>query len=247
MSIGRIKNTKLWNRTLAEVDGDMYKDKRDELRVAFIKFRENATHLVSQISAALPGLTQHDISHLDALWEVADLICGDDYPLNPLEAFVFGGAVLLHDSALCFEAYDNGIEGIRNTDVWKDSYASASENVVDASESEKIADFSALRAFHAHQAEKLTEKSWEDPETKTSLFLLENATLRKHLGKLIGQIAASHHWSIEDVASKLLSQVNVLQAFHVIGELIQLKLLVWCVVPMLLISIMKELLISCML
>ncbi|WP_162010841.1 ATP-binding protein [Neptuniibacter caesariensis] len=213
MSIERIKYTKLWNRTLGEVNDDIYKEKRDELRISFIKFRDNATHLVSQISSILPGLTQHDISHLDALWEVADLICGDDYPLNPLEAFVFGGAVLLHDSALCFEAYDNGIEGIRQTDIWKDSYASVSENVTDVAEAEKIADFSALRALHAHQAESLTEKSWVDPETKSPLFLLENNTLRKHLGKLIGQIAASHHWSIEDVASKLPNQVNVLPGF----------------------------------
>ncbi|MED7819738.1 MULTISPECIES: HD domain-containing protein [unclassified Francisella] len=213
LSIERIKNTKLWRRTLAEVNNDGYKDKRDELRASFIKFRENVTYLVSQISATLPGLTQHDISHLDALWEVADIICGDDYPLNPLEAFVFGGAVLLHDSALCFEAYDNGIDGIRDTDVWKDSYASVSENVVDTSELEKIADFSALRALHAHQAEVLTERNWEHPETKAPLFLLENTTLRNHLGKLIGQIAASHHWSIEDVASKFQNQVNALPSF----------------------------------
>jgi hypothetical protein len=213
LSIERIKYTKLWHRTLGEVNDDMYKEKRDELRTSFIKFRDNATHLVSQISSILPGLTQHDISHLDALWEVADLICGDNYPLNPLEAFVFGGAVLLHDSALCFEAYDNGIEGIRNTHIWKDSYASISESVDDVTEAEKIADFSALRALHAHQAELLTEKSWMDPETNTPLFLLENNTLRKHIGKLIGQIAASHHWSIEDVASKLPNQVNVLPGF----------------------------------
>lgn len=213
MSIERIKHTKLWLRTLDDVNNDMYKEKRDELRTAFIKFRDNATHLVAQISSLLPRLTQHDISHLDALWEVADLICGDDYPVNPLEAFVFGGAVLLHDSALCFEAYENGIEGVRQTNIWKDSYASISENMSDTKEAEKIADFSALRALHAHQAELLTEKNWLDPETNTPLYLLENNNLRKHLGKLIGQIAASHHWSIEDVASKLPDQVNVLPGF----------------------------------
>lgn len=213
MSIERIKYTKLWHRTLEEVSDDMYKEKRDELRTSFIKFRENAAILVAKISSVLPGLTQHDISHLDALWEVADLICGDNYPLNPLEAFVFGGAVLLHDSALCFEAYDNGIDGVRQTLIWKDSYASISEDVSDVTEAESIADFSTLRSLHAHQAELLTEKSWIDPETKAQLFLIENNTLRKHLGKLIGQIAASHHWPIEDVANKLPNQVNVLPGF----------------------------------
>ncbi|MGX1926833.1 HD domain-containing protein [Vibrio sp. NH-7] len=211
MSIDRIAYTGLWKRTL-EPQGDDYETKREELRSSFVNFREKAQHLVSNISGVLPGLTQHDISHLDALWEVADLICGDDYPLNPLEAYVFGGAVLLHDSALCFEAYENGIEGVRQTTIWKDSLASLPEGM-DYDEAKKIADFSALRALHASQAEKLTEISWEDPSTGQSIYLIENSTLRKHLGKLIGQIAASHHWSIEEVASKLPHQVNVLPGF----------------------------------
>ena len=70
----------------------------------------------------LPGLTLHDVTHLDALWETADLIAGDKYPLNPLEAFVFGSAVLLHDSAMCWEAYANGQQGVRNTTEWKDAF-----------------------------------------------------------------------------------------------------------------------------
>jgi len=213
VSLERIKQTTLWLRTLDDVNNDKHSDKREELRTAFIKFRDNATHLVAQISSVLPGLTQHDISHLDALWEVADLICGDDYPINPLEAFVFGGAVLLHDSALCFEAYENGVEGIRQTNIWKDSYASISEHMPDTKEAEKLADFSALRALHANQAELLTEKNWTGSENDVPVYLLENNTLRKHLGKLIGQIAASHHWSIEDVANKLPDQVNVLPGF----------------------------------
>ncbi|MBA2593659.1 MAG: hypothetical protein M3495_02490 [Pseudomonadota bacterium] len=47
----------------------------------------------------MPGLTVHDITHLDALWRVADQIAGPDYPINPAEAFVLGGAFLLHDAA----------------------------------------------------------------------------------------------------------------------------------------------------
>ena len=168
MSIERIKYTGLWKRTL-EQKSDGHEERREELRASFINFREKAAHLVSKIAGELPGLTQHDISHLDALWEVADLICGDDYPLNPLEAYVFGGAVLLHDSAMCFEAYDNGIDGIRETITWKDSFASLPKDI-DNEEAKKIADFSALRTLHARQAEKLTEKSWTDPSTSQPFF-----------------------------------------------------------------------------
>jgi len=80
------------------------------------------TTSVGRIASALPNLTQHDISHLDALWETATLIAGKDYPINPLEAFVFGGAILLHDSALSFEAYSGGITAIRSTIKWQDAY-----------------------------------------------------------------------------------------------------------------------------
>lgn len=211
MSLDRIKSTRLWKRTLDQ-QHDGFDEKREELRASFTNFRENAEHLVSKIAGDLPGLTQHDISHLDALWEVADLICGNEYPLNPLEAYVFGGAVLLHDSALCFEAYDNGVEGIRSTIIWKDSFASLPESIEDE-EAKSIADFSALRFLHANQAEKLVEKSWQDPSTQQELYLIENSKIRKHFGKLIGQIAASHHWSIEDVANKLPAQVNVIPGF----------------------------------
>jgi len=52
--------------------------------------------LAGDIHRDLPDLTVHDITHLDALWEMADLVAGPDYPLNPLEAFALG-AVFLPD------------------------------------------------------------------------------------------------------------------------------------------------------
>ena len=54
--------------------------------------------------------TVHDLSHLDALWEMADLIVGTNFILNPAEAFVFGVAVLLHDAGMTVAAYPGGME-----------------------------------------------------------------------------------------------------------------------------------------
>ncbi|QHT68273.1 ATP-binding protein [Rhodocytophaga rosea] len=219
MSIDRIINTSLWRNSLAakpnDIPNDLVSLKKDELRSSFIKFRENTAQLVSRIAAHLPGLTQHEISHLDALWETASLIAGDQFPLNPIEGFVLGGAILLHDSALCFEAYDNGIEGVRETTTWKDAYTAlldSKRNILDT-ELKAEADFASLRHLHASQAEVLTEKKWTDPDTQQAVYLIENATLRKHLGPLIGQIAASHHWDIEKVANVLPEQVNSLSGF----------------------------------
>ncbi len=210
MSLERIEHTVLWQKSLAPAENDLYKSKREELRSAFVSFRNNASQLVSRIAATLPGLTQHEISHLDALWETASLIAGKDYPINPLEGFILGGAILLHDSALCFEAYQNGIDGLRETLIWQDAHVATAESSNHLSEEEQkhIADFAALRHLHAEQAARLAEQSWIHSGTGEPLYLIENQNLRIHLGSLMGQIAASHHWSIEKVATTLRNQVN---------------------------------------
>ena len=72
--------------------------------------------------ASLSSLTMHDSSHLDGLWTVAGTIAGKDFLLNPLEGYLFGSAVLLHDAALCFEAYSGGRQAMLETVQWKDAY-----------------------------------------------------------------------------------------------------------------------------
>jgi hypothetical protein len=200
-----IKNTQLWKRTLDVNIQDQYSDQRNELSTDLVKFRRNISHLVSQISKTLPDLTIHDISHLDALWENVSLIIGHEYPVNPLEAFIFGGAVLLHDSALSFEAYKDGINGVRNSKEWQDSFVllTNEKKGVDEAELQKQADFIALRGLHAKQAGKLHEMKWKFPDRDEDQFLIQDATIRRNYGELMGLIASSHHWSIEDVISKL--------------------------------------------
>lgn len=148
-------------------------------------------------------------------WETADLIAGDKYPLNPLEAFVFGSAVLLHDSAMCWEAYANGQQGVRNTTEWKDAYADECDRCPSKDDAERkaVADFAALRALHAHQAAKLPEMAWTHPDTGQALYLIEDAQLRTELGRLVGRIASSHHWDIDALAVGLGEQFNAPSAF----------------------------------
>lgn len=199
------ENTTLWKNSLGIKNDSQFNDKIEKLRTAFFSLRENTSHLVTRISAELPGLTQHEITHLDSLWDTASLITGENYPINPLEGFILGSAILIHDSALCFEAYENGKIGLRETLQWKDAYAE--------SQDENAADFIALRELHAKQAENLLHKSWADPDGKSTLYLLENQTLRKHFGKLIGQIASSHHWDIESLTQNLSIQQNTLPEY----------------------------------
>ena len=191
-----METSDLWKRTLGQHDqdspgGDLVASLRDA--------REQAGDLTSRIASALPGLTIHDISHLDALWDVANIITGEDFPLNPLEAYVFGCAVLLHDAGLCFEAYSGGQAAIRQTVQWRDARQRlASSGLVDDVDHE--ADFEALRSLHAKQAERLAVTAWESEDGSAPVYIINNPKLREHYGTLIGQVAASHHWDIEEVA-----------------------------------------------
>src|SRR3569833_503434 len=117
-----IELTSLW-QVLADEPSDPLKSERDLLRAELSRFRTHASVLVRHVAAAFPNLTIHDISHLDALWDIGSIIAGPSYDIKPKEAFCFGGAVLLHDAALCFEAYDGGRDAVRNTITWKDAFA----------------------------------------------------------------------------------------------------------------------------
>jgi Histidine kinase-, DNA gyrase B-, and HSP90-like ATPase len=207
----QIEKTRLWAISLGSKDADQEIDrKKERLRSALSRFREHISVLTSRISATFPQLTVHDVTHLDALWETADLVAGMGYPLNPLEAFVLGGTILLHDAAHCFEAYEGGQHGVRSTLVWRDALASeiAAHPEEPREKIEQYCDFTAIRLLHARQAEKLGEREWKSENGETSFFLIEDADLRSRYGALIGQIAASHNWSIDDVKSRLRAQVN---------------------------------------
>jgi hypothetical protein len=191
----------LWRRTLAPQD-DALDGQREVLRQALLGFRERVAQLVQTLGAELPGLTVHDITHLDALWRVADQIAGPDYPINPAEAFVLGGAFLLHDAAHVMAAYPGGISSIKQTVQWQDLIAQryGGQDPEGRSDEERSALFQVLRHLHAEQAHTLARLEWTVPNTGPKLHLLEHLELREYYADLIGEIAASHHWPSHRVA-----------------------------------------------
>src|SRR5689334_19182492 len=103
------ENTSIWQRSLAKPRGrDERAQARDRLREGFFRFRERAGMVAEEIQRAYPTLTVHGLTHLDALWEMADLLLGPRYPLNPAEAFVLGGTFLIHDLGNGLAAYPQG-------------------------------------------------------------------------------------------------------------------------------------------
>jgi hypothetical protein len=202
-----LESMPLWKRTLAP-QHDALDAPREVLRQALLTFRDRVAQLVRTLGAELPDLTVHDITHLDALWRVADQIAGPDYLINPAEAFVLGGAFLLHDAAHVMAAYPGGVSSIKQTVQWQDLIAQryGGRDPEARSDEERSALFQVLRHLHAEQAHTLARLEWAVPNGGPKLHLLEHPGLREYYAVLIGEIAASHHWPAHHVAEEFHDQ-----------------------------------------
>ena len=210
----------LFKRTLGARQDDSHARERDRLRNAFFDFRTKATMLAGEIARDLPNYTEHGISHLDALWETADLIAGPDYAINPAEAFVLGCAFLLHDLAMTKAAYPEGIEAVIGQDEWRESLfihfkaingmePSAEDLDNPQPEVVRAAEAELLRDFHAKRATLLIQQKFKDPNGGSTHMLLSDTELRNSYGDLIGRLAASHWWPLSEVAAKFLHSSGV--------------------------------------
>lgn len=191
------KRTRLWADSLG-TDAKEDAQSVDRLIKAYERARENTAYILSKISKDFPSLTLHDISHVDTLWQVASVITGENYKINPLEGFVLGCSFLMHDAVLSYDAA-GGQDQLRDTVEWKDYYADYN-NSASMTEDEKLyeTDFRTIRHLHAKYAEKLYCQLFTR-EDDSSFYIVEDELLRRHLGEICGKIAGSHHWDIEDM------------------------------------------------
>ncbi|MDY0280479.1 MAG: ATP-binding protein [Salinivirgaceae bacterium] len=176
--------------------------------------------LVSRIAGDLPGLTVHDISHLDALWDTASSVAEGAVNVNPAEAFVLGASILLHDAAMSLAAYPGGLAEVRTTVAWKDAIArlalASEENGGGEIDVENPPDSvvqcivpDVLRRLHAERAEELAEQAWPVADG-SQIFLVENSELRRFYGPTIGQIAHSHWWSVQKLEQEFSEDLGAL-------------------------------------
>jgi hypothetical protein len=205
------ENTSLWQTSLAkQLPADELEKDREFFRVNFESFRVNAGLLAAEISRDLPDYTVHDLTHLDALWEMASIICGNDYTLNPAEAFVLGGAFLIHDLGMGLAAYPDGINVLKKTVIWEDtiSYLAKQKPGCEEVSIEKEAIAIVLRSLHAKHAEKLALISWGEND---DLYLINDHELREAYGSIIGLIAHSHWWSSHELVKRLPSSLGAFE------------------------------------
>ena len=175
--------------------GDNYDEKRIFLSNALHEFRERVSKLVAQIQSDMPPLTVHDITHIDALWWTASEIAGPQYDLNAAEAFLLGGAFLLHDSAHCIAAYPGGVTEIVSLPQWTTSCIKQGVNpgeVLRGTEQFQSILFDVLRTLHPTQARALAKQSWKAPNDQEPMYLLPNEELRRAYAEAIGIVAESH-------------------------------------------------------
>ena len=224
-----VEQTSLWKRTLsAEID-DEFRTYRSDLASALRVMRKSVQGIVGEIAASCESLTIHDVTHLDALWETASEIIGPVYPVNPVEAFVFGASVLLHDAALALIAYPGGEIGLRSTVEWRDMEGALRRKQAFEVRSVPLAKadvdrltFAVLRRLHAAQAERLAVQSWPRKDG-TQAHLLDSLELRQAYGKSIGKVAHSHHWDIDRVAIEMRSGLGASPDLPAMWTLSELK------------------------
>ena len=190
---------------------------RRRLKASLELFRGHVAQLVALIPKDMVGYTVHDVTHLDALWGCADTIVGETFTLNPAEAYVLGGAILLHDAGMTVAAYVGGRAEVEATPQFKSALSSArtqlSAGIGVGDSVDQIAStmalVEALRELHPERAQSLATQAWKHPVDKSEIRLIEDSDLRAHYGDLIGRIAHSHHWD----HSILLKQFS-----HVLGQ-----------------------------
>lgn len=202
------QSTNLWARAFGS-DVTSEQQQRDRLSAAYRSFWANAVTLSNQIQRDVPNLTLHDEAHFEALWSRADQIAGA-IDFSPLEVFVLGGAILLHDNANSIAAFTGGLDELKATAEWKDAAADwvnkhrsqgDDEPEPDSAEAQRAILFEVLRGQHAERAETLADLKFGVGGDDVRLF--EDDQLRRHLGRVIGLVAASHHWNSSDLADRL--------------------------------------------
>jgi len=156
---------------------------------------------------------------LDALWDIADLIASPEVTLNPPEAFIFGGAVLLHDLGMAVAAYPRGVDDLKNTEEWSDEVTqryldrygrtpNPQEIQSPSPEIRPLVVSSILRLCHARRAQELTTISWPSRDSGEPYYLIADPEIRAYFGERIGRIAHSHWWPIEKLDTEFRDAVG---------------------------------------
>jgi Histidine kinase-, DNA gyrase B-, and HSP90-like ATPase len=208
------QSSHLWKQTLASRPKDKLASYRTRLRTAFEQSRERASTLAGEIPFDVRDLTVHDVTHFDALWEMADLVVGPKLQFTPLEGLVLGEAFLIHDLGMGLAAYPGGLAELKKKPEWQDLlHVSMKKKLGRAPQDDELQNspqavidevkFWVLRSQHAERAEELALTQWKDQQSGHTFYIIEDTDVRVALGKIIGRITHSHWWPVDSLVSRL--------------------------------------------
>lgn len=198
-------------------DNAAHSEATSALASAYEQFRDHVIPLAGDIALSVPGYTDHSINHCDALWETASMLTDSDFQLNPAEAFVLGGAFLVHDLGMGLPAYSEGLAEITASVEWLDLLAmefpedhqeiqraiqadiakdSTWNGLTDARSKAALTYF--LRLNHARQAEEIVDRHWK-LSSGQEFYLIPDTRLRFFYAKLIGKLGRSHWVDVNEL------------------------------------------------
>jgi hypothetical protein len=187
-----IKQTRIFQRLSVSAD----------LIVMIESVRSIAEALGGQIERLIPEYTDHSVRHMDALWSVADtiLLPTETDQCSIEELFLLCCTFYVHDLGMAIACTNEGIERLRSTAEYKAALNPKpdADPAVKARD-ELLAIRIAARSLHAEIAQKLTL----EPIPGLNRYLIEDSDMRDKWGDLIGEIAASHQWTLQQLEMRL--------------------------------------------
>lgn len=187
-------NTELWQRCFVRPLDGINKLEISRLETALLIIRKRALSISSLIQGDLKQYTPHDITHLDDLWECISKVMHEEISINPLEGFILGCVIYIHDLALTANFYSSKAE-IEAEELYQNFLAYYKRNEYELPEEHAINDF--LRANHAIKI--VDWHTFMYRADNRPFFLLEDSELLIDYGRIIGHIAASHGRGLQDV------------------------------------------------
>ena len=173
----------------------------EELLNSTLSMRHVAATLAETISRSVPCFTDHSIKHMDALWSITDhvLTPGEVAELTTAEAFLLACSFYLHDLGMAFAATEEGKSKCLESPHYMSFMSRLSPEARDKDDVKAQALAFTVRKIHAQAAQELATQKI----LGTEYHLFESKNIREAWGITCGQIAASHHWSIEKVDIEL--------------------------------------------
>jgi hypothetical protein len=185
-------NTNLWRKL----------NKDQELAQSVIDLRENCSRLADTIKTLIPGFTDHSVKHMDALWTVCDAVFTEDEvdKFSVGEAFILGASFYFHDLGMALAATKEGVEKLKQSEKYKGVTQRLKHTKSLSNDQREIVALQiAARELHANNAMSLCNEKIPGLDK----FIIEKESIRNGWANFIGDVSASHHWSLLEVETKL--------------------------------------------